>query len=131
MSSDIYIPIRVVLSHPHLFKLDFDSIGDMHDCRLELEEDTPNHGAIHRWLQPTMICKFGARESWREVEVYLEGCEIEDYDEEGNYSPKLGYECVLHISCGGEFRSWLLKWLDSHGLEHDFDFHLNDIIFNP
>ncbi len=96
MSTDIYIPIEIVLSHPHHFQFEAALNGDMEDARVEAADDAEmgiDYNYIESCMKPVLTCKFGARETWRVVEVF-------DHD--------------LHISVGGSFRHWLVTWLTDH-----------------
>ena len=116
MSSDFYIPISIVLSHPGQFELKYDSNGDIDDARAELKEEFVDYSVISMWLQPVVLCKFGARESWRVVSI-MDNYGFQHVD--GSLL-KLEYECCLHISCGGNFRTWLLDWLTKQDYEFDY-----------
>lgn len=97
MSTDIYIPMEIVLSHPGQFQFKAELNGDVVQARLTLQEAEPGKvdwDSIQNEFTPLLMCKFGAREIWRIVEVF-------DHD--------------LHISVGGSFRDWLVIWLDDHG----------------
>ena len=100
MSTDIYIPLEIVLSHPGQFELKTALNGDIETARECLNEE--NHfdidwTHIENELRPVLLCKFGARESWRYVEVF-------DHD--------------LHVSCGSSFATWLVQWLDDHAYKY-------------
>lgn len=97
MSSDIYIPLAVVLSHPGQFELKAALNVDTIEAQLEILKDDPDMEWVRSCLEPVLLCKFGRRETWRHVEVF---------DKE------------LHISCGGAFRSWLYKWLNDLGYKY-------------
>lgn len=97
MSTDIYIPMQIVLSHPGQFSLKAELNGSVEEASEALKyakDGRPDWEYIEDELKPVLLCKFGARESWRVVEVF-------DHD--------------LHISVGGQFRDWLVTWLDDHG----------------
>ena len=107
MSSDIYIGMTHVLSHPGWYKLDAALNGDIEDCReailpghifynLEGDRVGPDWDYIQQQLTVSLMCSF-YNSSWREVDLI----------EKGN-------GLVLHVSCGGSFRSWLLDKLVSY-----------------
>jgi hypothetical protein len=100
MSTDIYIPLRIALSHPGQFQFKTALNGDIEAAR-ELINEENDHGVdwwqVESELKPVLLCKFGARETWRSVEVF-------DHD--------------LHISCSGQFRGWILAWLEEHGYKY-------------
>ena len=100
MSSDLYIPMSIVLGHPGQFWFKTELNGSIEDAREALfcDEDSPvDWDYVKSEMTPLLMCKFGKRESWRPVEVF-------DHD--------------LHISCGGRFRIWLLYWLENMGYEY-------------
>jgi len=97
MSTDIYIPMGIVLSHPGQFWFKTELNGSIEDAReaVFFDEDDPiDWDYVESIMKPVLLCKFGKRESWRVVEVF-------DHD--------------LHISCAGQFRDWLLHWLEENG----------------
>ncbi len=101
MSTDIYIPLAVVLSHPGQFTIKPALNGCIEDAA-EIFKAEEGHNidweAVDSELQPVLLCKFGNRETWRFVSVF-------DHD--------------LHISVGGSFRMWLISWLEDHN--HPFE----------
>ena len=104
MSTDIYIPLTIVLSHPGQFQFKAALNGDMQDAIQEVnlpDQRMPDWDYVETIMKPVLLCKFGARESWKVVEVF-------DLD--------------LHVSVGGQFRDWLLHWLDSHAYKYH---HIN------
>lgn len=103
MSSDIYIPLKVVLSHPVHFELRAALNGDVGNARQALYDDSIDWEYIEYELKPVLLCKFGARETWRPVEIITSDPE---YPGEDSGS--------LHVCCGGSFRQWLMTWLESH-----------------
>lgn len=94
MSSDIYIPLAVVLSHPGQFELKAALNGCAHAAYSELGENVVDWEYIKDQITPVLLCKFGARDTWRVVEVVGE---------------------QMHVSCAGDFRMWLYKWLNELG----------------
>ena len=97
MSTDIYIPLSIVLSHPGQFKLKAELNGSVEMAAEAVAEDDIDWWHVESLMQPVLMCKFGARESWRVVEVF-------DHD--------------LHVSVGGSFRDWLTDWLDDHAYSY-------------
>lgn len=100
MSTDIYIPLGIVLSHPGQFQLKAVLNGDVEEAAEALKypkDGNPDWDYIERELKPVLLCKFGARESWRSVEVF-------DHD--------------LYVSCGAHFAVWLMNWLEEHGYKY-------------
>lgn len=96
MSSDIYIPLSIVLSHPGQFALEAALDGDIGNARQAMYDTPIDWDYVQGELRPLLLCKFGARETWRVVDIGTS-----DHN--------------LHISCGGSFRAWLLHWLDDNG----------------
>lgn len=103
MSSDIYIPLKVVLSHPVHFELKAALNGDVENARQALYDHPIDWEYIEYELEPVLLCKFGARETWRPVGISAPDPEFE---------PTAIVE--LHVCCGGSFRQWLMTWLESH-----------------
>ena len=97
MSTDIYIPLDIVLTHPGQFQLVTALNGDIETAREclneEIEQDI-DWVQLENELKPVLLCKFGARETWRCVEVF-------DRD--------------LYVNCGSNFAIWLMGWLDDNG----------------
>ena len=102
MSSDIYIPLSTVLSHPEHFQFNTAYNVGVEEARLEAASDQPDWYAVTDSLKPVLLCKFGARETWRYVDI--------DINEWGMTE--------LHVPCGGDFRRWLMTWLDDHNYRY-------------
>lgn len=103
MSSDIYIPLKVVLSHAGQFELRAALNGDIGNARQAMYDDSIDWEYIESELEPVLLCKFGALQSWRPVDIVVPDLEND---------PAAIVE--LHLSCGGSFRQWLMTWLESH-----------------
>lgn len=97
MSTDVYIPMQIVLSHPGQFQFKTALNGDVDSAADEIKQTDIDWDYIESMMKPVLLCRFGARESWRCVEVF-------DHD--------------LHISCSGQFRDWLTGWLDDHAYKY-------------
>lgn len=91
MSSDIFIPLSIVITNPALFELKTDFNVDVKSATQSIVGPDPDYEWIRSCLEPVVLCKFGARDTWRFVDVTSDN--------------------ELHISCSGEFRGWLMKWL--------------------
>lgn len=103
MSSDIYIDMRIVLSHPGCFNFKAALNGDMETIMEAYyfdEDDDPDWEWIQSLIQPVLLCKFGARDTWRVVEVR---------------------DRRLHVWCNNTTRVWLEHWL----LSNNFDYEVN------
>lgn len=97
MSNDIYIPMEIVLRHPGQFAFQTALNGDIEYARDLVKFKSSSEidwSDLEQTMKPVLMCKFGARESWRVVEVF-------DHD--------------LHVTVGGAFRLWLIEWLELHG----------------
>ena len=97
MSNDIYIPMQIVLRHPAQFRFETALNSDIESARELVRSDEPHSidwEELESQMKPVLMCKFGARETWRVVEVF-------DHD--------------LHVTVGGAFRLWLIEWLELHG----------------
>lgn len=97
MSSDIYIDLRIVLTHPEHFAIRCEHNDSVQAAAEYVKGDDPDYYSAEMALKPVLMCKFGARKSWRYVEVM---------DEE------------FHVSCGGSFRTWLMEWLHEHNYQY-------------
>jgi hypothetical protein len=100
MSSDIYIPLSIALSHPGQFQYKTALNGCVEDARKMLDEQDCfkiDWWAVEDEMKPVLLCKFGARDTWRAVEVF-------DHD--------------LHVCCAGDFRTWLIQWLNDHNYNY-------------
>ena len=95
MSSDIYIPLSTVLSQPRHFQFKTELNVDVDTARAEAATDEPDWAYVQYCLKPVLLCKFGAREIWSYVEIF-----------DGTSD--------LHICCSGDFRTWLMEWLNDH-----------------
>ena len=107
MSSDIYIPLSTVLNQPGHFELKTDYNVGIEDAKKELSLEHPDDYWVNECLKPVLLCRFGRRYTWRAVEVI-----IPDPEYPGGLPPN------LHISCGGDFRHWLMQWLDDHNFPY-------------
>ena len=103
MSSDIYIPLWLPLSQPGHFEFRTELNVDVDTARHEAALIEPDWDWVKECLEPVLMCKFGARETWRVVEVYKE----ESTD-----------TVQLHVCCSGDFRWWLCEWLDDHNYQY-------------
>jgi len=103
MSSDIYIPLRIVLSHLGQFELKAELDGCTHGAYSELGEENVDWDYIQSQLKPVLLCKIGARETWRVADVIIN---------------RPGEEAKLHICCGNSYAHWLIHWLNDHNYEY-------------
>jgi hypothetical protein len=94
VSTDVYIPIKYVVSHPELFALSCAFIGGTEHARDELAQDNPDYGYVAMIYRPTMYCRFDGYRGHRE-------CAVSEAGE-------------LHLPIGGSFRTWLLTWLEQY-----------------
>ena len=113
MSSDIFIPLGVVLSHPMSFSIKAALDGCMENAVEEVKSPNPDWDYIQGELRPILLCKFGNRATWRVVDIARS-----IYT---NKSAPYGEVFELHISCGGPFRQWLLQWLEDHNFDYTID----------
>ena len=112
MSSEIYIPLTVVLSHPGQFELKAALNVDTNSAYAEIIEDDTDWDYVRSCLEPVLLCKFGAREAWHCVEVFTTKAVIQD---NGHVSKS---ELSLHICCGVSFFSRLCFWLNEHNYKY-------------
>lgn len=97
MSSDIYIDLKHVANRIELFEFNSVLNGDVETFVEMLEGDENDYHSAIEALKPVLMCKFGARETWRYVELF---------DED------------LHVSCAGDFRFWFINWLADHQISY-------------
>ena len=101
MSTEIYIPLRIVLSHPGQFRFEAALNGSILDAVEEFSttvtDQEVNWEHVESIMKPMLMCQFGARPTWRVVEIF-------DHD--------------LCVTVGGQFRDWLLHWLDGHAYKY-------------
>lgn len=100
MSTDVYIPIELVVSNPGRFALKTDFNVSVEAAASEFKEDEPDMDYVYSALEPVTLIKFGARESWRYCTVMR--------------------DCTLHLTCSGEFRTWLFAWLEESGIAFEY-----------
>lgn len=101
MSSDIYIPLGIVISHPKHFRLTTDYNVDLETAASAINEPEPDWDWIKDCLKPVLMCQFWPRISSRHVEVFTNVID-------GRQEP------VLHVKCNGDFLKWLCDWLHAH-----------------
>jgi hypothetical protein len=101
MSSDIYIPLWLVLSQPGHFDLKAVCNVDVETAREEAASADPNWDYVEACLEPMLMCRFG-HVQYRPVDI------TED---------QLGVK-ELHVSVGGGNRKLLCDWLDGHNYRY-------------
>jgi hypothetical protein len=100
VSTDIYIPLIIALGQPGQFVFKAALNGSIESAREEISQDMCSdidYEYIRYNFDTQLLCKFGGYEYWRQVDVFGKN---------------------LHISVGGEFRTWIIKWLDEMGYEY-------------
>lgn len=102
MSSDVFVPLSIVLSHPEHFAFNTAYNVDVETARAEAASKLVDWWYVQDCLKPVLMCKFGARETWRHVEIIENEWELFD----------------LRITCSGSFRWWLCDWLDGHNYQY-------------
>jgi len=113
MSSDIFIPLSIVLSHAGQFQFMSALDGSVESAR---EAAFPQDGADVDWeyakslMTPVLMCQIGARATWRVVDIiFTHGL---------TSSRGLRGEPRMHICCGNSYATWLIHWLEEHGHEY-------------
>jgi hypothetical protein len=112
MSIDICIPLSIVLSHRAQFKLKAELNGSTDMAHDEMVLDDPDWDYIYNLLTPVLLCQFGARATWRHVDVFTSKALILDDD---SVTKSTVY---LRACCGGDFRNWLIHWLEEHNYQY-------------
>jgi len=100
VSTDIYIPLIVALGQPGQFEFKAALNGSTANATEEISQkrcSDIDYDYIRHCFGTVLLCKFGNYKYWREVEVFGKN---------------------LHISCGGEFRTWIIQWLDEMGYKY-------------
>lgn len=103
MSSDIYIPMSIVLSQPGRFQFKAALDGSVWDAALAALDKPVDWEYVESLMTPILECKFGNLDSWKVVNVIIN---------------RHGEQAKLHICCGSTFASWLIHWLDDNGYEY-------------
>lgn len=116
MSSDIYIPLSIVLSHQGQFELMTDFNVGVEDAKKELSLHHPDYHWVNQCIEPVLMCRFGRRAAWRHVSVVHSNHIVSPIcTERGKYR---GLRSELLVTCGDEFCKWLIQWLDDLGYEY-------------
>lgn len=114
MSSDIYIPLSIVLTHPGKFEIKAALNGCTEVATAELND---NHETdwefIRDQLTPVLLCKFGARATWRHVTICTNT--LLEHTQFVTTSTKV---TEMRVNCSGDFRDWLIHWLEENGFEY-------------
>lgn len=102
MSSDIYIPLKVVLTNQEHFELSAVLNGDIDQAHEAMHVEEPDLYWVQQLLKPVLTCRFYPRKTVRYVDIFEEADGL-----------------VLHVSCGGDFLHWFITWLDEHHFPYE------------
>ena len=107
MSSDVYIPLEYVVSHPERFALSADIVGVTVQLASELASDSPDLDYIEYALKPELYVTITDADGFKRKRL----CTVMTGDGTAE----------LHMSIRGKFRSWIIKWLDY--MKAPYEFH--------
>lgn len=113
MSIELFIPLKVVLTNPHHFRLDLDYNVGIEDAVEEIQSEQTDWYQVIDCLKPVHRCRFGANRSWFTVSfcanshLYTDGpttlCSKE-------------YSVCLITSKSNA--TWISKWLDENNYSY-------------
>ena len=117
MSSDIYIDLKTVLTHPELFELSSTLNNSSQSALDNLKCDEPDLEYVKWSLSPVLTCHFKPSMGFRVVDIYIQVKQTVPKDH-----PDIALvtrELVMHISIGSSRVNAMLGWLNDNNIEYE------------